>query len=87
MRNSEQMVTDQTVTEQTPALWPGALEEARSLIGVKWRRHDHPWNTEAAPDSVRRFCYSVGDDNPLFCDQAYGVGTRWGASLAPGCFL
>jgi len=87
MHNSEQIVTDQTVTEQTPALWPGALEEARSLIGVELRRHDHQWNTEAAPDSVRHFCYGIGDDNPLFCDPDYGAGTRWGASLAPGCFL
>ena len=74
-------------TEQTPALWPGALEEARSLIGVELRRHDHQWNTEAAPDAVRHFCYGIGDDNPLFCDPGHGAGTRWGASLAPGCFL
>ncbi len=74
-------------TEQTPALWPGALDEARSLIGVELRRHDHQWNTEAGPDSVRHFCYGIGDDNPLFCDPAYGAATRWGASLAPGCFL
>ena len=85
--NPKQTVADQTVTEQTPALWPGALEEARSLIGVELRRHDHQWNTEAAPDSVRHFCYGIGDDNPLFCDPAYGAGTRWDASLAPGCFL
>ena len=81
------MSAEQPVTEQTPALWPGALEEARSLIGVELRRHDHRWNTEAAPDAVRHFCYGIGDDNPLFCDPDYGAGTRWAASLAPGCFL
>ncbi len=74
-------------TVQTPALWDGALEEARSLIGVELRRHDHSWNTEAHPDSVRHFCWGIGDDNPLFCDPEYGHGTRWGAGLAPGCFL
>ena len=73
--------------EQSPALWEGALEEARSLIGVELRRHDHRWNTEASPDSVRHFCWGIGDDNPLFCDDAYGAGTRWGTALAPGCFL
>jgi acyl dehydratase len=63
------------------------LEEARSLIGVELRRHDHQWNTEASPDAIRHFCWGIGDDNPLFCDPSYGANTRWGASLAPGCFL
>ena len=74
-------------TAQAPALWPGALEEARSLIGVPLRRTGQTWNTEAAPDSVRHFCWGLGDENPLFCDPAYGVATKWRAALAPGCFL
>ena len=70
--------------DQTPALWPGALEEARSLIGVELRRHDHVWNTEVTLDAVRHFCWGIGDDNPLFCDPDHGAT---GGSLAPGCFL
>lgn len=76
-----------TSTDQAPALWDGALDEARSLIGVDLRRHDHSWNSEAHPDSVRHFCWGIGDDNPLFCDPKYGVKSRWGSGLAPGCFL
>ena len=72
---------------QTPALWEGALEEARSLIGVDLRRTHQTWNTEASPDAVRHFCWGIGDDNPLYCDPAYGKTTRWGSGLAPGCFL
>ncbi|HMS81141.1 MAG TPA: MaoC family dehydratase N-terminal domain-containing protein [Burkholderiaceae bacterium] len=72
---------------QAPALWPGALEEARSLIGVDLRRTHQTWYTEASPDAVRHFCWGIGDDNPLFCDPGYGAGTRWGTGLAPGCFL
>ena len=72
---------------QAPALWEGALAEARSLIGVDLRRTNQTWNTEAAPDSVRHFCWSLGDDNPLFCDAAYGTASRWKSALAPGCFL
>ncbi len=72
---------------QAPALWAGALEEARSLIGVDLRRTGQTWNTEASPDSVRHFCWGLGDENPLFCDPAYGAGTRWKSGLAPGCFL
>ena len=72
---------------QAPALWEGALEEARSLIGVELRRTHQTWYTEAAPDSVRHFCWALGDENPLFCDPAYGAATRWKSGLAPGCFL
>lgn len=72
---------------QTPALWPGALDEARSLIGVDLRRSSQSWNTEASPDAVRHFCWGIGDDNPLYCDPAYGATTRWQSGLAPGCFL
>ena len=72
---------------QTPALWDGALEEARSLIGVDLRRTGQSWNTEASPDAVRHFCWGIGDDNPLFCEPQYGAATRWQGALAPGCFL
>ena len=72
---------------QSPALWDGALEEARSLIGVDLRRTNHFWNTEASPDSVRHFCWGIGDENPIFCDPAYGAESKWKSALAPGCFL
>jgi acyl dehydratase len=38
-------------------------------------------------DGIRHFAYSYGDDNPLYCDPAYGKGTRWGTTLAPPAFL
>lgn len=76
-----------TSGNQTPALWDGALEEARSLIGVDLRRTGQQWNSEASPDAVRHFCWGLGDENPLFCDPAYGADTRWGGPIAPGCFL
>lgn len=72
-------------TDQSPALWPGALEEARSLIGVELRRHDHIWNTQASADAVRQFCWGIGDDNPIFCDPDHESADS--AGQAPGCFL
>jgi len=72
---------------QAPALWDGALDEARALIGVDLRRTNQTWNTEASPDAVRHFSWGIGDENPLFCDPAYGTASRWGSGLAPGCFL
>lgn len=73
--------------DQSPAIWPGALEEARSLMGVELRRHDHIWNTAATPDAVRQFAWGIGDENPLFCDPDYGERSAAGTGLAPGCFL
>ena len=54
---------------QAPALWEGAIEEARSLIGIDLRRTGQTWNSEASPDAVRQFCWGIGDDNPLFTDR------------------
>ena len=76
-----------TAHGQSPGFPPAALEEARSLIGVDLRRQDHQWNTGAGADTVRHFCHGIGDSNPLFTDPAYGQGSRWGAGLAPGCYL
>lgn len=87
MSDSPSQTDIQAPASQAPALWAGALEEARSLIGVDLRRTGQTWNTEVSPDSVRHFCWGIGDDNPLFCDPAYGAGSRWKSGIAPGCFL
>ena len=58
---SEPVPTPTQIPTQTPALWPGALEEARELIGVELRRTGQQWNTEASPDAVRHFCWGLGD--------------------------
>ena len=73
--------------DQSPAIWPGALEEARSLLGVPLRRHDHIWNTAATQDAVRQFAWGIGDDNPLYCDRGYEAGPTAAAGQVPGCFL
>ena len=87
MTESKSPADIQAPASQAPALWEGALEEARSLVGVDLRRTGQTWNTEASPDSVRHVGWGIGDDNPLFCDPAYGASTRWKSGIAPGCFL
>lgn len=37
----------------------------------------------ATPETIRNFANSYGDDNPLWCDPAYGRTTRWGGQVAP----
>ena len=80
-------MSERVAPSQTPALWDGALEEARALIGVELRRTGQQWNTEASPDAVRHFCWGIGDDNPLYTDPDYGAASQHGSALAPGCFL
>jgi acyl dehydratase len=59
------------------------IERAKSLVG-KWapssaREH----LTVATHDAMRNFARGYGDDNPLFGDEHYGAGTRWGSQIAP----
>lgn len=38
-------------------------------------------------DGTRHFAFGYGDDNPLWCDETYGRGTRWGTLIAPPSFI
>lgn len=66
------------------------VEAARGMIGV-WLRRDIHWPANAEPLSqhdVRRWSlYSVGDDNPLFCEADYGQRSIWGTMIAPPTLL
>jgi acyl dehydratase len=57
----------------------------RSYIGK--RREMKPWNSEVTRDNVWHFAAGVGDDNPMWWDEEYAKGTRWGKMIAPPCFL
>lgn len=66
------------------------VASAEALIGV-WLRRDVHWPAIAedlAAIDIRRWAYySVGDDNPLWSDEGYARGTRWGTIIAPPTFL
>src|ERR1700710_397713 len=53
------------------------IEKARKLIGLDVARggKDMTWVGPATPNAIKRFAYSVGDDNPLYFDPNYGPGT------------
>lgn len=59
------------------------IERAQLLLGVdvagRYREH----LTSFTPDAIRNFAYGVGDDNPLYADERYAEGTRWGTQVAP----
>jgi acyl dehydratase len=58
-----------------------AIGVLRSRIGTPG-----PMTPESEPYnhwSITRYLASVGDDNPLFWDESYAAGTRWGGIIAP----
>jgi acyl dehydratase len=64
-----------------------SFERSRSRIGVPQPRLNVPHNLEVSRDGVRHFAYGYGDDNPLYCDEDYAAGTRWGGVISPPTFL
>jgi len=61
------------------------IEEARRLEGMELRVEQ--WNREASLDSIRHYAWGVGDNNPLWCDDDYAAGARFGTIVAPPTFL
>src|SRR6202012_1757902 len=62
------------------------IEAARRLIGLNTAHSsgEVSWNGGASQSGIKRWTYSIGDDNPLYWDPNYAQGTRWGAQIAPG---
>jgi acyl dehydratase len=59
------------------------IERARLLVGYDEVLSRREAMTVASEDHIRAFALSYGDDNPLYCDADYAVGTRWGSVIAP----
>ncbi len=56
----------------------------------------YPFETKGPPyvapipldeDTIRRYAYSIGDDNPLYTDPDYGKKSVYGCQIAPGPIL
>jgi acyl dehydratase len=68
-----------TITEED-------IEAAKLLIGVDTAQSsgEVSWNGDVSQSGIKRWTYSIGDDNPLYWDPNYAIGTRWGQQIAPG---
>lgn len=42
-----------------------------------------PWRTEATHDAIYHLALAIGDLSPLYLDEEYARGTRWGGLIAP----
>jgi acyl dehydratase len=60
-----------------------AVERLRARIGVPEPHPLPPHYTVPTTDVFRHVAEAYGDDNPLWCDPAYGAGTCWGGPIAP----
>jgi acyl dehydratase len=60
-----------------------AVARLRARIGVAEPHPLPPYYTLPTHDTFRNVAVAYGDDNPLWCDPAYGPSTRWGSAIAP----
>jgi len=63
------------------------FEKMRLLIGyanptLGGDREQSAHYSEVTRDSIRHYVNGYGDDNPLYCNPAYGLTTRWGGQIA-----
>lgn len=63
------------------------IERAKLLIGHDTASKQRELYSVATPDAIRNWAMGVGDDNPLYTDEAYGPGTRWGSQIAHGTMV
>ncbi len=59
------------------------VAQLRARIGVARPHTQPPWYRVPNEDAFRHVAEAYGDDNPLWCDPAYGASTRWGGPIAP----
>jgi acyl dehydratase len=60
-----------------------AIARLRARIGVAEPHPRPPHYRELIADVFRHVAEAYGDDNPLWCDPAYGATTRWEGPIAP----
>jgi len=63
------------------------IERARFLLGHDTASRHRELYSVATPDAIRNWALGVGDDNPLYVDEEYGSGTRWGAQIGHGTMV
>jgi len=72
--------------DRFPSITEEALDDLRARIGVPITG-PRPHVTEATVDAIRHFADGIGDDNPLWIDEAYAAASPHGALLAPPTML
>jgi acyl dehydratase len=63
------------------------IERAKLMIGHNFANRARELFSVATPDAIRNWSLGVGDDNPLYTDESYGPGTRWGSQIGHGTMV
>jgi acyl dehydratase len=66
---------------------PELIEEMKSKKGLRLRVDNALFNEYATRDNIRKFVDGIGDTNPLYRDEEYAKGTRYGSLIAPPSFV
>lgn len=61
------------------------LAAMKAKIGYKYRLP--AWNHKVTEDGIWHFALGIGDDNPLWWDQAYAAKNAAAGIIAPPCYL
>lgn len=71
------------VAETSGVITDEGIARLRARIGIPEPHPMPPHYRHITPDVFRHVSEAYGDDNPLWCDESYGAGTRWGGPIAP----
>ena len=86
MTSTAQAQAPAPVEVEPARLTDDALARSRARLGIPQPLRRRAHNLEVTRDATRHFAHGFGDDNPLWCDPAYGPTTRWGSLIAPPTF-
>ncbi|MDB5475768.1 MAG: hypothetical protein JWP49_1279 [Phenylobacterium sp.] len=67
------------------AITDDGIAAMRAQIGVS--RPTPAWDRDVTLDGVEHFALGIGDDNPLWWDEAHALASRWQGRIAPPCYL
>src|SRR5262245_25801688 len=77
-------ILERIATDARPAaITDDAIDRLRARINVPEPWAQPPHYRVITADTFRLVAEAYGDDNPLWCDPAYGETTRWGGPIAP----
>jgi acyl dehydratase len=71
------------VAATTGRITDEAVAALRARIGIPEPHPQPPHYRRPNLDAFRHVAEAYGDDNPLWSDESYAAGTRWGAPIAP----
>src|ERR1051325_2665090 len=70
------------MAEEQGKITDEGLAKIRARIGKGFEGR-RPWRTEITRDAIYHLALAIGDLSPLYLDEDYAKGTRWGTLLAP----